>query len=265
MALTRPQQLSVFYVGDEDVLHDTTFSDETGRWEPGTLADERYTIMPNSSIAALYNQCQQCSNNTIIAFQDVNGFVQIGNLTREGWSISQLGNNMAPAVGTGLALHPFIRANTSDQINLYYQKADGFNLTLAAYQEVGPNNADPGWRLNAQTYDAIPFGAPIATASAYSNVTSGLTSWIQLLSLSGSGVKVNSWRGSRNTWVEFFASPSVLANSTVNAKLYGNLAMTATGGAFAVTQEGDDSPRIQNWQLNDDFTSWTDGGAIDAW
>lgn len=131
----------MFYVGDGDVLHDTTFTEERGSWERGTLADERYNVMPNSSIAALYNQCQRCANTTLIAFQDVNGFVQIGNLTSSGWSITQLANDLAPAVGTGLALQPFYRANTSDQINLYYQKADGLNLTLAAYQETRANNA----------------------------------------------------------------------------------------------------------------------------
>ena len=92
-----------------------------------------------------------------------------------------------------------------------------------------------------------------------------MESWIQVLTLSDRGVKVNTWFGTQNDWVDFYASPSSLANSTVNAKLYGNLAVTANGGAFAVTQEGDDTPRIENWQLGDDFQTWTDGGSIDAW
>lgn len=86
-----------------------------------------------------------------------------------------------------------------------------------------------------------------------------------MLTLSDSGVKLNSWEGTQNGWSQFFASPSPLANSTVNEKLYGHLAMTATGGAFAVTQDDNGSPRIENWQLQDDFTSFSHAGAIDAW
>lgn len=119
--------------------------------------------------------------------------------------------------------------------------------------------------MAAQAYTPIPFGSPIAAGSAYSNVTNGLESWIQVLTLSNSGVKVNSWAGTKNDWTELFASPSTFANSTVNPKLYGNLAMTANGGAFVVTQEADKTPSIENWQLRDDFISWDQVGAIDAW
>lgn len=123
------------------MIHDTLYRESTGSWDHGKLSDEGYTVFPNSSITAMYNQCRFCANTTIIAFQDINGFVQVGNLTSSGWSLSQLGNGMQPAVGTGLALQPFYRANTSDQVNLYYQKDGELNMTLAAYQESHPENS----------------------------------------------------------------------------------------------------------------------------
>lgn len=120
--------------------------------------------------------------------------------------------------------------------------------------------------MTAQTFDpAQPYGTPIAAGSPYSNITNGLESWIQMLTLSKTGVKVTTWEGTANNWTSYFASPSEFANSTVNPKLYGKLAMTASGAAFAVTQEGDKTPRIESWQLRDDFNSWDQVGAIDAW
>lgn len=76
--------------------------------------------MPNSSLAALYNQCSRCANTTIVAFQDENGFVQIGNLTSDGWMLTQLGSVLDPELGTGLALQPFYIPGSEDRINLYH-------------------------------------------------------------------------------------------------------------------------------------------------
>ena len=116
-----------------------------------------------------------------------------------------------------------------------------------------------------QTYAAFSKGSPIAAASSYSNVSAGFESWIKVLSLSSSGIKVNTWEGTENDWSSYYASPTQLANSTLNEKLYGDVAMTATGTAFAVTQQGDGAPQIQSWQLADDFHSWEEGSAIEAW
>ena len=73
--------------------------------------------MPNSSLAAMYNQCDLCANTTIIAFQDENGFIQIGNLTSNRWTLGQMGAALDPGMGTGLALQPFYLrgAGGSDQ------------------------------------------------------------------------------------------------------------------------------------------------------
>lgn len=79
--------------------------------------------MPNSSLTVMYNQCKLCANTTIIAFQDKNGFIQIGNLTTHGWVLTQLGPDLEPEMGTALALAPFYSKGEMDQLNLYYQKS----------------------------------------------------------------------------------------------------------------------------------------------
>lgn len=95
--------------------------------------------MPNSSLSAMYDSCSLCANTTLIAFQDENGFVQIGNLTSDGWTLTQLGQQLEPELGTGLALLPVYHSNLKDQINLYYQKSS-LNLALAALYPASGRN-----------------------------------------------------------------------------------------------------------------------------
>lgn len=94
--------------------------------------------MANSSLSAMYNWCELCANTIIIAFQDENGFVKIGNFTSDGWTLKALGQDLNPALGTGLALQPFYRSGLADQINLYYQKSV-LNMALASR----PGSANP--------------------------------------------------------------------------------------------------------------------------
>ena len=89
--------------------------------------------MANSSLTAMYNQCGRCANTTIIAFQDENGFVQVGNLTSGGWTLTQLGSALDPEIGTGLALQPFYYSGSTDQINLYHQTSN-LNMSLASWK-----------------------------------------------------------------------------------------------------------------------------------
>ena len=95
--------------------------------------------MANSSLTAMYNQCSHCPNTTIIAFQDENGFVQIGNLTSDGWTFTQLGSALDPEIGTGLALQPFYLNGSEDQINLYHQTSK-LNLSLSSWNPPSKNN-----------------------------------------------------------------------------------------------------------------------------
>lgn len=136
------QVISVFYLDVNNIIHDISYSLSSGKWNMGTLSDERYTTMPNSSLTAMYNQCRLCANTTIIAFQDKNGFVQIGNHTSGGWTLTQLGPALEPQMGTGLALQPFYRNGAADQINLYYQKSN-LNMSLASWKAASVNNGSP--------------------------------------------------------------------------------------------------------------------------
>ena len=87
----------------------------------------------------MYNQCSRCANTTIIAFQDENGLVQIGNLTSGGWTLTQLGSALDPEMGTGLALQPFYLHGSEDQINLYHQTSN-LNLSLTSWNPPSKNS-----------------------------------------------------------------------------------------------------------------------------
>ena len=87
----------------------------------------------------MYNQCSRCANTTIVAFQDENGLVQVGNLTSDGWMLTQLGSVLDPKLGSGLALQPFYLPGSEDRINLYHQKYN-LNMSLA--------NRKPAWKNN---------------------------------------------------------------------------------------------------------------------
>ena len=203
--------------------------------------------------------------------------MQVGNLTASGWTLTPV--NLNPLMGTGLALQPFYLVGMEDQVNLYHQKAD-LNMSLASWKPAPENNGGElcplsslpylflifkvyGWSVNEQIYYAVFPGTPIAAASAYSNVSSGFESWIEVLSLSDSGVEVDTWSGEINDWLQHDTHPSVMANSTSSEKAYGSLAVTAIGNAFAVvTENGKDT--IQNWQVADDMVDWIVVGTVDV-
>lgn len=123
----------MFYLDVNNLIHDVSYSPSTSRWASGTLSDQGYTAMANSSLAALYHQCRLCPNTTTIAFQDTNGFVQIGSPTSRGWALTQLGPALDPAMGTGLALQPFYRNGTADELDLYSQNSS-LNLILSKWR-----------------------------------------------------------------------------------------------------------------------------------
>ena len=132
----------MFYLDANNLIHDNSYNSSTGKWDLGALSYQGYTAMPNSSLTAIYNQCKLCANTTIIAFQDENGFVQIGNLTSGGWTLTQLGPALRPEMGTGLALQPFYRNGLEDQINLFHQQSNLTSfllLMLETQMVVGPS------------------------------------------------------------------------------------------------------------------------------
>lgn len=71
-----------------------------------------------------------------MVYQDVNGFVQVANMTASGWVLTQV--NVNAVVGTGLAMQPQYLGSSgssgmvADQINLYHQK-ETLNISLASW------------------------------------------------------------------------------------------------------------------------------------
>lgn len=120
----------MLYIDSNNLIHNVIYNSKSDRWTEGDLSRQKLITSSNASLSALYWQCARCTNTTIIAFQDVNSFVQIGNRTSTGWVFTQI--NLNPIRNTGLALHPSYLGGVSDQINFYYQKSN-LNLSQACW------------------------------------------------------------------------------------------------------------------------------------
>ena len=99
-------------------------------------------------------------------------------------------------------------------------------------------------------------------------MSTGYETWIEVLSLSNEGIEVDTWSGVINDWVEQYAHPSVMVNLTSNKKIYGDVAVTATGNAFGVVIQDGQADGIENWLVADDMVDWSLIGNVDldgAW
>lgn len=127
----------MFYIHNFDgKIHDSIYKSSTGQWAPGILSNQNYTAMPNSSLTAVYYQCTLCANAIIISYQDEKGFVQIANFTSAGWTLTQLGPDLDPLSGTGLALLQYRDPSLQDDINLFHQKSN-LNMSVAWWRPNG--------------------------------------------------------------------------------------------------------------------------------
>ncbi len=89
-----------------------------------------------------------------------------------------------------------------------------------------------------------------------------------MLSLSNTGIEVDTWFGQINDWLQHDNHPSTMANSTANPKTYEAVAVTAMGKAFAAVSITDLKYIIESWQLADDMVGWTSTGVVNidnAW
>ncbi|KAF7889968.1 uncharacterized protein EAF02_002383 [Botrytis sinoallii] len=263
-AVTMPQndfEITLLYSDSDNLLHDIIYNVASDSWSEGTLSSEKYIVSENASVAVMYWQCRLCSNTTIIAFQDANNKMQVGNLTASGWDLTQI---MVDVVdNTGLALQPFYRLGEADQINLYYQNPSSV-MTISAWEY--PTQA---WKLDAASYYSFTFNMPIAASASYSHVDwtgdvkTGFESWGETLVLSRTGIKTNTYSGAINTWSAMGSHPSAMANSTQNPKVFKSIAVTAIGAAFAVVEIDGKADEIEAYQVKDDAINWDTAGTVD--
>jgi hypothetical protein len=128
----------VYYLDNNNVVNDIVYNPQSRIFVPGILSDRQYKSLANGSLTALYDQCESCGNTPLFAFQDDNGFVQIGNYSRSGgWTLTQLGSENDPLPGTALAMRPNYRAGLRDQIDLHYQRTSNLDLTQVSYRDAG--------------------------------------------------------------------------------------------------------------------------------
>ena len=234
----------------------------------------------------MFNQCAMCANTTLLAFQAPDLDVQFCNFTSSGWQISSLG--LTAAEGSGLSIAPFHYSWLKDQINLYYQrKTDGW-LTLASlvpaslnnggkrfslstsFLILSPNLSVEAWALEYRAYHSLPDSTPIIAASSYTNSPNSVfQTWLQILSISGAGVAVDTWSGAANAWlVHDFQPPIMSTNGTRELRQYNYLAITSLGDAFAVTSTPGQKDSINGWRVADDMLTWSSAGNVnigDAW
>jgi hypothetical protein len=78
-------------------------------------------------------------------------------------------------------------------------------------------------------------------------------------------VQVNTWKGEANDWVLQWAHPSLMINSTSNKKVYGSIAVTSIGYAFAVMKRDGQPDEIENWAVADGAIQWSLVGSISPW
>ncbi|MCJ1463707.1 hypothetical protein MMC07_002316 [Pseudocyphellaria aurata] len=168
-----PLEISIFYLDANNVLHDISYTASTGNYTSGTLSDQGYTTLPNSSLSATYDWCRLCANTTIIAFQDERGFLRIGNYTSGGWTLRQPADqSFNPEMGTGLALQQSPINDVMYSINLFYQNSEsGPNMALASWSPNFQAGADNGWLFYPSIDGPVPSSAHMAAASISSQAS----------------------------------------------------------------------------------------------
>jgi hypothetical protein len=128
----------VYYLDDNNIVNDMIYSPNTKSFSPGVLANRQYRSIDNGSLAALYDQCVLCGNTSIFAFQDEHGFIQIGNYSlSDGWSLTQLGAENVPLPGTALAMRPKYVINSTDTIEVHYQRLGNLEMAQVSYISEG--------------------------------------------------------------------------------------------------------------------------------
>lgn len=101
-------------------------------------------------------------------------------------------------------------------------------------------------------------------AASYSTVSPvGLPTWIELLSPTESGFKVDTWSGNINNWLQYDLYPPTMTTLS-GQRAFGAAAVTAIGTAFSIVGKHGEKDTIEVWQVADDMVDWTPAGNIDV-
>lgn len=121
------------------------------------------------------------------------------------------------------------------------------------------------WSQNEQIYAEIPPSAPIAASSSYYKNSIGTSTWMEVLSISDTGILVSTWSGNDNEWLQMFNGPSIMSNVTASASAesFYSVTLTSTGRVFAAVKLENGKDGIQSWAAKDSIVDWTSTGKID--
>lgn len=115
------------YTDSKDLIHNVVYNSTTDTWVEGDISNQNFITSPDASLSVTYCRYATRENFTVIAYQDVNGFIRIGDQTPVGWILAQAKLN--PINNTGLALQFEGYYNQKGSISLYYQMS---NLSLSS-------------------------------------------------------------------------------------------------------------------------------------
>jgi hypothetical protein len=83
------------------------------------------------------------------------------------------------------------------------------------------------------------------------------------LEVSNKGIGISTWSagpsGAPGSWLQpQVYTPSAMSNSTANVRVYGDVAMTALGNAYAVVYSSGEpgNASVESWSMNADLTDW---------
>ncbi|KAM3064766.1 hypothetical protein ACMFMG_012079 [Clarireedia jacksonii] len=258
-AVTRPDldpmAITLFYIDPSHTLQNLIFNSSTSAWSPGKISASNISVYPFSHLAALANPCISCIYTTIVVYQDMQGFISIGNQTDiDGpWDTSK-------RWGEPLGVSFSLQNNTdpgiiSNHANLWYQHRNGDIMTLFWQPVFGWSN-----HSNMPQYQTFPFRTTLAATASKQIAQSGSQLWINLLSLEDQGVRVDTWSGNAMGFLVDSGRPEVMQNVTGGGKEYGALATTEAGEIFAFVRdkESEEGIRVEGWVMDGDLVTWRD-------
>ncbi len=125
-----------------------------------------------------------------------------------------------------------------------------------------------GWVPADKIYYNTTPGTPIAAVSSndyiYDSSNKPHTTWLQVLSLSGTGIVSDTGNGTTDNWQYHDRQVTPMSNATGTARAFKSIAITSQGLAFAVVSSSGQNDTIESWAMSNDLTTWTAVGNVDV-